>query len=139
MSALDTQALGMVPIVIEQSGRGERSYDIYSRLLRERLGWAKGSIDTTFQSVFGPEEWLKPYTDETIKSLPGKGIKKLAVITPGFTADCLETIEEIGEENAEYFMHAGGEKFARIDCLNDSAPGMRVLEHIVKRELMGWV
>jgi ferrochelatase len=110
-----------------------------TRLLRERLGWGPDRLMTTFQSRFGPAEWLKPYTDETIKALPGKGIKKLAVITPGFTADCLETIEEIGEENAEYFMHAGGEKFARIDCLNDSAPGMRVLEHIVKRELMGWV
>ena len=110
-----------------------------TRLLREKLGWGPDKIMTTFQSRFGPAEWLRPYTDETIKSLPEKGIKKIAVITPGFTADCLETIEEIGGENAEYFEHAGGEKFARIDCLNDSEGGMRVLETVVKRELAGWV
>ncbi|MEN9709360.1 MAG: hypothetical protein RIQ68_1768 [Pseudomonadota bacterium] len=110
-----------------------------TRLLREKLGWGPDKIMTTFQSRFGPAEWLRPYTDETIQSLPEKGIKKIAVITPGFTADCLETIEEIGEENREYFEHAGGEKFARIDCLNDSEGGMRVLEAVVKRELSGWV
>jgi ferrochelatase len=110
-----------------------------TRLLRDRLGWSADKLMTTFQSRFGPAEWLRPYTDETIKALPGKGVKKIAVITPGFTADCLETIEEIGVENAEYFMEHGGEKFARIDCLNDSAGGMRVIEAVVKRELMGWV
>ena len=110
-----------------------------TRLLREKLGWGPDKIMTTFQSRFGPAEWLRPYTDETIQSLPEKGIKKIAVITPGFTADCLETIEEIGEENREYFEHAGGEKFARIDCLNDSEGGMRVIEAVVKRELSGWV
>jgi ferrochelatase len=110
-----------------------------TRLLREKLGWGPEKIMTTFQSRFGPAEWLRPYTDETIQALPEKGMKKIAVITPGFTADCLETIEEIGEENREYFEHAGGEKFARIDCLNDSEGGMRVLEAVVKRELSGWV
>ena len=110
-----------------------------TRLLRERLGWSADKLMTTFQSRFGPAEWLRPYTDETIKGLPARGIKKIAVVTPGFTADCLETIEEIGAENHEYFMEAGGEKFARIDCLNDSPAGMRVLEAVVKRELMGWV
>ena len=110
-----------------------------TRLLRERLGWPAEKLMTTFQSRFGPAEWLRPYTDETIKALPAKGVKKIAVITPGFTADCLETIEEIGIENAEYFMEHGGEKFARIDCLNDSPGGMRVIEAVVKRELMGWV
>jgi ferrochelatase len=110
-----------------------------TRLLRDRLGWPEEKLMTTFQSRFGPAEWLRPYTDETIKALPGKGVKKLAVITPGFTADCLETIEEIGVENHEYFMEHGGEKFARIDCLNDSPNGMRVLEALVSRELSGWV
>jgi ferrochelatase len=110
-----------------------------TRLLRERLGWPAEKLITTFQSRFGPAEWLRPYTDETIKGLPEKGVKKIAVITPGFTADCLETIEEIGVENAEYFMEHGGEKFARIECLNDTAAGMRVIEAVVKRELSGWV
>jgi ferrochelatase len=109
------------------------------RLLRERLGFSADRFLITFQSRFGPAEWLQPYTDETIKALAAKGIKRIAVITPGFSADCLETIEEIGGENAEYFRHGGGEKFARIDCLNDSEGGMRVIEAVVRRELMGWV
>jgi ferrochelatase len=82
---------------------------------------------------------LKPYTDETIKALAAKGAKRIAVITPGFSADCLETIEEIGSENATYFFAEGGEAFARIDCLNDSSRGMSVIEAIVRRELSGWI
>jgi ferrochelatase len=78
---------------------------------------------------------LKPYTDETIKALAAKGVTRIAVVTPGFSADCLETIEEIGQENAKYFFDAGGEAFARIDCLNDSSRGMRVIEAIMRREL----
>jgi len=93
----------------------------------------------TFQSRFGTAEWLKPYTDKTIEGLPGKGVKNLAVITPGFSADCLETLEEIAMENAEIFRHAGGENFAHIPCLNDSDRGMAVIRDVVGRELMGWV
>ena len=109
------------------------------RLLREALGMTPDKFMLTFQSRFGPAEWLQPYTDETVKALAARGVKRMAVITPGFSADCLETIEEIGGENAEYFHHSGGEKFARIDCLNDSREGMRVIESIVRRELMGWI
>jgi ferrochelatase len=93
----------------------------------------------TFQSRFGRAEWLKPYTDATVKELAAGGVKNLVVITPGFSADCLETLEEIAGENAEYFRHAGGENFAAIPCLNDSEPGMRVIETMVRRELQGWV
>jgi len=93
----------------------------------------------TFQSRFGRAEWLKPYTDETVKSLPARGIRNLAVIMPGFAADCLETLEEIAGENAEYFRHAGGENFAAIPCLNDSDAGMAVIEAVVLRELQGWL
>ncbi|MDB5648801.1 MAG: ferrochelatase [Hyphomicrobiales bacterium] len=110
-----------------------------TRLLRDRLGMSADKLITTFQSRFGPAEWLRPYTDETIKGFPGKGVKRIAVVTPGFVADCLETIEEIGIENHDYFLEHGGEKFARIDCLNDSPGGMRVLEALVARELSGWV
>ena len=110
-----------------------------ARLVRERLGMTSAQFMLTFQSRFGSAEWLQPYTDETIKALAARGVKRLAVVTPGFSADCLETIEEIGGENAEYFHHGGGEKFARIECLNDSPGGMRVIEAIVRRELMGWV
>ena len=109
------------------------------RLLREALNLSPERFRLTFQSRFGPAEWLQPYTDETVKALAAGGVKRMAVITPGFSADCLETIEEIGGENADYFRHAGGEQFARIDCLNDSPQGMRVIESIVRRELMGWI
>ena len=110
-----------------------------TRLLQERLGWPDGKLKVTFQSRFGKAEWIKPYTDETVKSLPGQGIKKIAVMMPGFVADCLETLEEIAGENAEYFHEAGGEKFSAVPCLNDSDHGMAVLEAVVRRELMGWI
>ncbi|MEH2487601.1 ferrochelatase [Bradyrhizobium sp. AZCC 2230] len=108
-------------------------------LIRSRLGLSQERLIVTFQSRFGRAEWLKPHTDETIKALAARGAKRIAVITPGFSADCLETIEEIGSENAAYFFAEGGEAFARIDCLNDSSRGMRVIEAIVRRELSGWI
>ncbi|BCH63805.1 MULTISPECIES: ferrochelatase [Rhizobium/Agrobacterium group] len=109
------------------------------RLLRERLGWPKEKLMVTFQSRFGPEEWLQPYTDKTVEKLAKDGIKRIAVINPGFVSDCLETLEEIAGEAGEIFHHAGGEKFSHIPCLNDSPDGMRVLENVVRRELQGWV
>jgi ferrochelatase len=110
-----------------------------ARLLRERLKLDEKQFKLTFQSRFGPAEWLTPYTDETVKALAKSGVKNIAVITPGFSADCLETIEEIGGENAEYFHEAGGEKFFAVPCLNDSEDGMKVIRHLVRRELSGWL
>jgi ferrochelatase len=110
-----------------------------TRLLRDRLKLGEDELVMTFQSRFGRAEWLKPYTDETVKALPARGVKNLAVIMPGFAADCLETLEEIAHENAEYFRHAGGENFAAIPCLNDSEAGMTVIETVVLRELQGWL
>ncbi len=110
-----------------------------ARLLREALQLSPDQFVLSFQSRFGPAEWLKPYTDETVIGLAKAGIKRLAVITPGFSADCLETIEEIGVENAEYFLHNGGEKFAAIPCLNDSGEGIELIVEIVRRELAGWL
>jgi len=110
-----------------------------ARLMREALGLDDSRLRITFQSRFGPEEWLKPYTDKTVEALAKEGVKNLAVVMPGFTADCLETLEEIAGENAEIFHHNGGENFAAIPCLNDSEEGMRVIEHVVRRELMGWI
>jgi ferrochelatase len=110
-----------------------------ARLLRERLKLDDRQLMLTFQSRFGPAEWLKPYTDATVKSLAERGVKNLAVITPGFSADCLETLEEIAMENADIFRHAGGENFVAIPCLNDSQGGMAVIQDVVQRELKGWV
>ena len=93
---------------------------------------------TTFQSRFGREEWLKPYTDETLKALPKQGVKSLQVVCPGFSSDCLETIEEIGEENREYFMEAGGERYEYIPCLNSDAAHIDMLHQLLRENLGGW-
>jgi ferrochelatase len=108
-------------------------------LLRKKLKLGEDKLLMTFQSRFGPAEWLKPYTDATMKSLGERGVKSLAVIMPGFAADCLETLEEIAMENAEIFKRAGGESFAAIPCLNDSDPGMAVIRDVALRELKGWI
>ena len=112
---------------------------VTARLLRAKLGLDDSKLMMTFQSRFGTAEWLKPYTDATVKSLAEKGVKNLAVITPGFAADCLETLEEIAMENAHIFKSAGGETFAHIPCLNESERGMTVIRDIARRELMGWL
>jgi len=108
-------------------------------LLRKKLKLDESRMIMTFQSRFGTAEWIKPYTDATVRSLAERGVKKVAVITPGFSADCLETLEEIAMENAEIFRHAGGESFAAVPCLNDTPAGMAVIRDIVARELKGWI
>jgi ferrochelatase len=108
------------------------------RLLRERLKLDETQLIMTFQSRFGRAQWLEPATDRTVKELAGSGVKSIAVITPGFSSDCLETLEEIAVENAHLFKTHGGRNFAAIPCLNDSDPGMLVIRHIALRELKGW-
>ncbi|TIO78395.1 MAG: ferrochelatase [Mesorhizobium sp.] len=110
-----------------------------TRLLRARLGWDEKKLITTFQSRFGAQEWLQPYTDVTVEKLAKEGVKSIAIVNPGFSVDCIETLDEIGREAAETFHHAGGRNFAHIPCLNDSAEGMAVIEALVRRELSGWV
>jgi ferrochelatase len=107
--------------------------------LRQRMGLEASKLILTFQSRFGFDEWLKPYTDKTIERLARDGVRRVAVVTPGFSADCLETLEEIAQENAEIFKHNGGEQFAAIPCLNDSEAGMDVIRQLVLRELQGWI
>ena len=109
-----------------------------SRLLAERLGLSKDEYMTTFQSRFGREEWLQPYTDETLKSLPGKGVKSIDVFCPGFSSDCLETVEEIDEENREYFREAGGEGFSYIPALNATPGHIAALTELIEDNLQGW-
>ncbi|QWG22802.1 ferrochelatase [Bradyrhizobium sediminis] len=107
--------------------------------LRKRMGLDAGKLMLTFQSRFGFDEWLQPYTDKTMEKLAKEGVRRIAVVTPGFSADCLETLEEIAQENAEIFKHNGGEQFTFIPCLNDSDPGMDVIRQLVLRELQGWI
>ncbi|WP_026379892.1 ferrochelatase [Afifella pfennigii] len=145
------QTLDFTPDVLVASYHGlPRSYfekgDPYhchcqktSRLLAERLGMPQEKLITTFQSRFGPEEWLQPYTDETVARLAEEGVKSVAVMNPGFVSDCLETLEEIAIGVGEIFEEHGGENFTHIPCLNDSAAGMHVLKTVVMRELQGWL
>ena len=109
------------------------------RSLRQRLGMTQDNLMLCYQSRFGPEEWLQPYTDKTIAKLASEGVKSLVIFNPGFVCDCLETLEEIAVEGQQIFYDAGGEQFSHIPCLNDSAEGMDVIETIVRRELGGWV
>lgn len=108
------------------------------RLLAERLALEDGSWSTTFQSRFGREEWLKPYTDESIRALGRRGLKRIDVVCPGFSADCLETLEEIAVQNAEFFHEAGGEELSYIPCLNTRADHLDFLVELALRHLQGW-
>ena len=107
-------------------------------LLRAQLGLDENKLMMSFQSRFGRAQWLEPYTINTVRVLARKGVKNLVVITPGFAADCLETLEEIAVENARMFKRHGGENFAAIPCLNDSDAGMLMLRQLATRELKGW-
>jgi ferrochelatase len=109
------------------------------RLLREALGLAPDRFMVCFQSRFGPAEWLKPYLIDAMGDLPARGVKRVLVVAPGFTSDCLETLEEIEVENRDHFLSHGGEKFAYVPCLNDSDPGIDVIETVAVRELSGWM
>jgi ferrochelatase len=107
--------------------------------LIERLGWPRGSWTQTFQSLFGREEWLKPYTEHTLVRLAKRGVRRVFVATPGFTSDCLETIDEIGREAREAFQRAGGEQLHRCPCLNDHPAWIVALATLVREEAVGWI
>jgi ferrochelatase len=109
-----------------------------SRLVAERLGLNSDEYMTTFQSRFGKEEWLKPYTDHTLQALPAQGVKSIQIVCPGFSSDCLETIEEIGIENRDYFLEAGGEKFEYIAALNSDDNHIDALVKLIENNLQGW-
>ena len=110
-----------------------------TELLRKQLGLDEAKLTMTFQSRFGRAQWLEPYTINTVRALAKKGVKNIVVTTPGFSADCLETLEEIAVENARAFKRSGGENFAAIACLNDSESGMLMIWQLAMRELQGWV
>ncbi|MFT5785490.1 MAG: ferrochelatase [Ascidiaceihabitans sp.] len=110
-----------------------------TRLLKERLGWKDTEIMTTFQSIFGREEWLKPYTVKEVARLAEEGTKNIAICAPAFSSDCIETLEEINEEIKESFEHAGGEHFTYIPCLNDDDAHIATLGSVIERNLQGWL
>ena len=109
------------------------------RLLAERLGLKEGEWQISFQSRLGPKQWLSPYTDQTLEKLGEEGVKSVQVICPGFAADCLETIEEIGMENRDTFLEAGGERYEYIACLNAQPNHISMLSSLIQKHLGGWV
>ncbi len=111
---------------------------VTGRLLTEALGLPEDKVLVTFQSRFGPAKWLEPYTADTLIKLPKQGVKRLLVLTPGFATDCLETLEEIAMEGKELFMHAGGEQYDVLPCLNDSDESVVMMQKIISEELSGW-
>jgi ferrochelatase len=122
--------------------RGDPYYDqcvATTRFLRQRLGLDDSKLLLTFQSRFGRGKWLEPATDRTVRELARRGVKNLVIATPGFSADCLETLEEIAVENAHIFRKHGGENFYAVPCLNDSDVGMAMLRQLASRELNGWI
>ena len=110
-----------------------------TRLVREQMGLTEEFAMTTFQSRFGPEEWLQPYTDKTVEKLAKDKIEHLQIVAPGFSADCLETIEELDGENREIFEEHGGKKFSYIPCLNDQSDHINLIGALIKNELQGWL
>ncbi len=146
LAALDTQP---ECIVISFHGLPQRYLDAgdpyhchcakTARLLREKMGWTEEFAPLAFQSKFGREKWLEPAAEETIRQLGAKGVKNIAVVMPGFVADCIETLEEIDIAARQTFLTAGGEKFTTIPCLNDAPEMIALLETIARREAAGWI
>jgi ferrochelatase len=130
---------GMPQAYIDKGDPYQRQCEETVEALRAALGPLGAKLRLTFQSRFGRAEWIKPYTDAMVEALAREGVKRIAIVTPGFAADCIETLEEIAEENKEIFLAHGGGKFAFIACLNDSDGGIKVLVHVIERELKGWV
>jgi len=109
-----------------------------TRLVKEYMNLSDEEFITTFQSRFGRAEWLQPYTSQTLMDLPKKGVKDIHIISPGFSADCLETLEELEEENRGYFEKAGGEKYKYIPCLNDNSSHISMMTNLIKKHTQGW-
>ncbi len=110
-----------------------------ARLLAARMGLPRDRLQVVFQSRFGKAEWLQPYAQQTVEGLPGKGVKNLVMIMPGFASDCVETLEEVAIGLGETFNENGGENFSAVPCLNDSPESVDMMETIVRRELLGWL
>jgi len=130
---------GMPQSYIDKGDPYEKECYRTVELLRERLKMNEAKLRLTFQSRFGPKAWLQPYTDKVLEALPSEGAKSVAILTPGFSADCLETIEEIDMEARETFIESGGEQFSYIPCLNDTAGHTNFLAKLAREQLLtGW-
>lgn len=129
-----------IPEAYEQKGDPYRTHvDRTTVELIKRMGWPRERWTQTYQSRFGRGEWLKPYTDDVLTDLAKRGVKRVYVVLPGFTSDCLETLDEIGNESREVFEHAGGEKLKSGTCLNDHPKWIDAMERILREEGQGWL
>jgi ferrochelatase len=129
-------------IPIKYAERGDpypKHVERSTQLLLKRLAWPPGGWTQSFQSLFGRDEWLRPYTDETLQSLARRGVRRVFVATPGFTTDCLETLDEIGFEAREIFLHAGGEDLRQCPCLNDHPAWIKAMQTLITEEAKGWL
>jgi protoporphyrin/coproporphyrin ferrochelatase len=138
----DHYLLSFHGIPIKYAQRGDPYATHVKRTTRElvrRLGWPRGKWTQSFQSLFGRDRWLKPYTDEKLRALARQGAKRIFVAMPGFTADCLETVDEIGRESREVFLHAGGEELHVCPCLNDHPAWIEALRTLICAEGQGWL
>jgi ferrochelatase len=142
------EALGFEPdrLLLSFHGMPQRTAELgdpyrdQCRKTAELVSQALGrEVDLAFQSRFGRAKWLEPATDAILAGYPAKGVRRVAVATPGFSADCLETLEELGIRGKQTFERAGGERFALLDCLNDSPESIAMLERLIERELAGWL
>jgi len=130
---------GLPKRYVERGDPYQRECERTTQALTQALDFSKTKVLMGFQSRFGREEWLQPYTDEMVIKLARDGVKSIAIVNPGFVTDCLETLDEMGHEVARLFRENGGENFVHIPCLNDSDVGMDVLEALVRNELAGWI
>jgi ferrochelatase len=129
-----------LPVQFIQSGDPYQCHCLVTgRLIAEAIGWQPEDVLVTFQSRFGPAKWIEPYTNTTLMALPEQGVKDVLVLTPGFVVDCLETLEEIAMEGKEVFIHAGGENYEVLPCLNDSPEAIDLIKVLVQKEIQGWV
>ena len=124
---------------VERGDPYRRHVQRTTELLIDRLGWPRERWTQTFQSRFGKDEWLQPYTDKTLEELARRGVKRVFVATPGFTTDCLETLDEIGNETRELFHHAGGELLHLCKCLNDHPKWIEAMRTLILQEGQGWI
>jgi len=137
--AILTSFHGLPQAYVDKGDPYQEQCKATTEALRAALGPLGAKLKLTFQSRFGRAEWIKPYTDKTVEALARDGVKGIVILTPGFVADCVETLEEIAYENKEIFLEHGGEKFSYIPCLNAGEAGIGVLVHLIERELEGWV
>ncbi|MGL4270607.1 MAG: ferrochelatase [Plesiomonas sp.] len=129
---------GLPQRYVDEGDEYARQCAVTAQAVADELGLTPEQWQVSYQSRFGREEWLKPYTDKMLAQWPSQGVRKIAVVCPGFAADCLETLEEIAEQNRHAFLAAGGEQFTYVPALNDDRAHIELMYHLIRQEMTGW-